>query len=64
MKKSTKKNSSSEPNNQSDLQHEGMVNMLIGLNTFPVDSEEELVEQKRIIEELKKLKEINNNNNS
>ncbi len=60
MKKAAKKKSSNESNNHVDLLQEGMVNMLIGLNTFPVESEEELEEQKRIVEELKKLKTNNN----
>ncbi len=62
MKKTTNKKHSNESKNQVDLHQEGMVNMLIGLNTFPVETEEELEEQKRIIEELKKLKNNNNNN--
>ncbi len=60
MKKTTKKKGKYESSKQVDLQQEGLVNILIGLNTFPVESDEELEVQKGIIEELKKLNENNN----
>jgi hypothetical protein len=53
VKKGPISDSKSEPT-------ESMVNLLISLNAFPLESEEELEEQKRVIEELKKLNNTKN----
>jgi beta-lactamase regulating signal transducer with metallopeptidase domain len=59
MKRNKMKRANKTPISNTEHEYsESMINLLISLNAFPIESDEELEEQKRIIEELKKL---NNN---
>lgn len=60
MKKSNKKKQQKDDSGSTEHSSEEMMNLMIGLHTFPLESEEDLEESQRKIEEIKS---INNNIN-
>lgn len=58
------KKKKSKLNDQENHQpeNEGIVGMLISMHTFPIESEEELMNKQKLIEELKNNNNIKNDN--
>lgn len=49
-----KKNKKKSENNSSELSNsDGIIGMLINLHTFPIESDEDLAEKKKIITDIK-----------
>lgn len=51
--KGKKKSKKSIPTDNTESENEGIIGMLISMHTFPLESEEELLQKQMLIEELK-----------
>jgi hypothetical protein len=51
--KGKKKSKKSIPTDNTESENEGIIGMLISMHTFPLESEEELLQKQKLIEELK-----------
>lgn len=60
--KNKKNKANSLQDSSSESSNEGIVNMLISLHTFPLESEEELRLKQEVIEKIKLENELNNSN--
>ena len=62
MPTKNKKQSKKMNENIENVQKDGIVGMMISLHTFPIESEDELEEKRKLVDEIKGIDFARNNN--